>query len=101
MILLGRRISAADALSWGLVNRISPPNIGVVEDTLAFIEPITSGAPIAQASALAAISGSYDLSLAEGLDLELAQYEPCLKSEDRRTALEAFAQKKKPVFRGR
>jgi enoyl-CoA hydratase/carnithine racemase len=100
MILLGRRISATDALAWGLVNRISPAGIAVVEDTLSFIEPITSGAPIAQAAALAAISGSYDLPFAEGLDLELAQYEPCLRSEDRRAALEAFAQKKKPVFRG-
>lgn len=101
MILLGRRISALDALAWGLVNRVSPPNVGVVEDTLSFIEPITRGAPIAQASALAAISGSYDVPLAEGLALELAQYEPCLKSEDRRAALEAFAQRKKPVFQGK
>jgi enoyl-CoA hydratase/carnithine racemase len=101
MILLGRRISAAEALAWGLVNRVSAPDVGVVEDTLTFIEPITSGAPIAQASALAAISGSYDVPFSEGLDLELAQYQPCLESEDRRAALEAFAQKKKPVFRGK
>ena len=73
----------------------------MLEDTLAFIEPITSGAPIAQAAALAAIDGSYDVSLAHGLELELAQYELCLTSEDRRAALEAFAQKKKPVFQGK
>jgi enoyl-CoA hydratase/carnithine racemase len=100
MILLGRRISATDALAWGLVNRVSPPDVAVVEDTLAFIEPITSGAPIAQAAALAAISGSYDVMFAEGLDLELAQYETCLRSSDRKAALEAFAQKKKPIFQG-
>jgi enoyl-CoA hydratase/carnithine racemase len=101
MILLGRRVSATDALAWGLVNRVSPTNVGVIEDTLSFIEPITSGAPIAQAAALAAIDGSYDVSLALGLELELAQYERCLTSEDRRAALEAFAQKKKPVFQGK
>jgi methylglutaconyl-CoA hydratase len=101
MILLGRRISAHDALAWGLINRISPSNVGVVEDTLSFIEPITSGAPIAQAAALEALAGSYDVPLALGLELELAQYERCLRSEDRRVALEAFAQKKKPVFHGK
>jgi methylglutaconyl-CoA hydratase len=100
MILLGRRISAEDALAWGLINRISPSNVGVLEDTLSFLEPITSGAPIAQAAALAAIDGSYDVALALGLELELAEYDLCLRSEDRRSALEAFAQKKKPVFRG-
>src|SRR5258706_15513837 len=101
MILLGRRVSAHDALAWGLINRISPPNVGVVDDTLSFIEPITGGAPIPQAPALAAIAGSYDVPLVDGLELELAQYELCLKSEDRRVALEAFAQKKKPVFQGK
>ncbi len=101
MILLGSRIGAQDALAWGLINRIAAPNVGVVEDALSFIEPITSGAPIAQAAALAAIAGSYDVALAQGLDLELAEYERCMRSEDRRTALEAFAQKKKPIFRGK
>src|SRR3954469_23150447 len=47
MILLGRRIGAVEALAWGLVNRVSPEGSSVLEDTLAYIEPITSGAPIA------------------------------------------------------
>ncbi len=100
MILLGRRIGAAEALAWGLVNRVSPESTSVLEDTLAFIEPITNGAPIAQSAALDAIDASFDASLAHGLELERVYYDRCLRSEDRRAALEAFAQKKKPVFRG-
>jgi len=100
MILLGRRITAAEALAWGLVNRVAPESTPVLEDTLAFIDPITQGAPIAQTAALAAIDVSFDLSLAHGLELERVYYDRCLRSEDRRLALEAFAQKKKPVFRG-
>src|SRR5204862_3632122 len=38
MILLGRRIGAAEALAWGLVNRVTPEGTSVLEDTLAFIE---------------------------------------------------------------
>jgi methylglutaconyl-CoA hydratase len=100
LILLGRRLDAAEALAWGLVNRVSPPGVAVLDDTLAFIEPITNGAPIAQASALAAIDASFDASLAHGLELERVYYDACLRSEDRRTALQAFAEKKKPQFRG-
>ena len=100
LILLGRRVDAAEALAWGLVNRVSPPGIAVLDDTLAFIEPITSGASIAQASALAAIDASFDTALAHGLELERVFYDACLRSEDRRTALQAFAEKKKPQFRG-
>jgi methylglutaconyl-CoA hydratase len=101
MILLGRRIGAAEALAWGLVNRVSPGNTPVLEDTLEFIEPITSGAPIAQAAALDAIDASYDASLAHGLELERVFYDRCLRSEDRRGALDAFAEKRKPIFRGK
>src|SRR6478672_2513158 len=49
---LGRRLDAAEALAWGLVNRVTPAGTDLLEDTLAFIEPIANGAPIAQAAAL-------------------------------------------------
>jgi enoyl-CoA hydratase/carnithine racemase len=101
MILLGRRLNADEALAWGLVNRVSATGIAVLDDALSYIEPITGGAAIAQASALLAIDASYDVNLVHGLELELVYYDACLRSEDRRIALEAFAQKKRPVFRGK
>ena len=101
LILLGRRLGAVEALAWGLLNRVSPENTPVLEDTLAFIEPITSGAPIAQWAALDAIDASFDATLAHGLELERTFYDRCLRSEDRRVALDAFAEKKKPLFRGK
>jgi enoyl-CoA hydratase/carnithine racemase len=101
MILLGRKLGAAEALSWGLVNRVSPEGVPVLDDTLRWIEPISSGAPIAQAAALAAIEGSYDVPLPIGLELERVHYDETLRSEDRLEALRAFAEKRKPVFRGR
>jgi enoyl-CoA hydratase/carnithine racemase len=101
MILLGRKLGAAEALAWGLVNRVSPADTSVLEDTLAFIDPIANGAPIAQAAALHAIEASYDVPLAMGLDLERVHYDETLRSEDRLEALRAFAEKRKPAFRGR
>ena len=101
MILLGRRLEAQEALSWGLVNRISPEGVSVVEDTLAFIAPILDGAPIAQAAALGAIDASYDVSLDRGLELERVFYDETLRSQDRLEALKAFAEKRKPIFAGK
>jgi enoyl-CoA hydratase/carnithine racemase len=101
LILLGRRISAAHALAVGLVNRVSRPGANVLDDTIEWIRPIIEGAPLAQRAALAAIDSSRILSLEAGLDAEASLYDTCLQSEDRREALNAFADKRKPVFKGR
>ncbi len=100
MILLGRRLAAEEAREWGLVNRVVPKGVSLLDDVLAWIEPITSGAPIAQAAALEAIDRAEDTSLEMGLELEKVSYDKVLVSADRREALQAFAEKRKPEFRG-
>lgn len=101
MILLGRKLKAAEALAWGLVNRVSPEGVSVLDDTLAWIDPIANGAPIAQAAALGAIEASYEVPLSHGLELERVFYDETVRSEDRLEALRAFAEKRKPAFQGK
>jgi methylglutaconyl-CoA hydratase len=101
MILLGRKLGAAEALAWGLVNRVSPEGVDVVDDAIAWIDPIAHGAPIAQSAALRAIDASYEVPLPIGLELERVFYDETLRSEDRLEALKAFAEKRKPAFQGR
>lgn len=100
MVLLGRRLSAAEALAWGLVNRVSPEGRDVVDDAIDWLAPIASGAPIAQAAALQALEASYDVPLERGLELESVYYDQTLRSQDRVEALRAFAEKRKPTFKG-
>jgi hypothetical protein len=73
----------------------------VVDDAVAWLQPVAEGAPVAQAAALEAIDRSFDLPLAMGLEIEKVSYDKVLVSEDRREALEAFAAKRKPAFKGR
>jgi len=101
MILLGRRLTAQEALAWGLVNRVAAPGVNLLDDVLGFIEPIAQGAPIAQAAALEAIDRAQENTLDVGLELEKVSYDKVLVSEDRREALLAFAEKRKPQFTGR
>ncbi len=101
MILLGRKLSAQEALAWGLVNRVSPAGTSVLDDTIAWLDPIANGAPIAQSAALRAIDTSYDVPLELGLELERVYYDETLRSEDRLEALRAFAEKRKPSFSGK
>jgi methylglutaconyl-CoA hydratase len=100
MICLARKLSAAEALAWGLVNHVVPEGQDLLEATLAWLEPIAKGAPIAQAAALGAIRASFDVPLARGLELESVYYDSTLRSKDRLEALSAFAEKRKPVFKG-
>jgi methylglutaconyl-CoA hydratase len=101
MILLARRLQADEALAWGLVNRVTPAGKSVVDDAVEWISPIAEGAPVAQAAALDAIARAFDERLDTGLALEKMAYETTLVTEDRREALLAFAEKRKPKFQGR
>ncbi|MGB0686318.1 MAG: enoyl-CoA hydratase, partial [Planctomycetota bacterium] len=49
----------------------------------------------------AAIDGGLDLPLEGALEHEAACYQCIIPTEDRLEALAAFAEKRKPVFRGR
>ncbi|MFO7177573.1 MAG: enoyl-CoA hydratase-related protein [Pseudomonadota bacterium] len=100
LILLGRRWTAREALSIGLLNHVVVDPERLIDETLAFIRPILEGAPIAQRAALEALRAA-ELPLDEGLEVELAAYERCLKSEDRLEGLRAFEEKRPPRFTGR
>jgi enoyl-CoA hydratase/carnithine racemase len=101
LVLLGRRLSADEALAWGLVNRVTPAGKSAVDDAVEWIAAIAGGAPIAQAAALEAIDRAFDVPLDVGLELEKVSYGKTLASDDRREALAAVAEKRKPQFRGR
>ncbi|HEX6278342.1 MAG TPA: enoyl-CoA hydratase-related protein [Polyangiaceae bacterium] len=101
LVLTGARVGAEEALALGLVNRVTAPAVSVVDDALSWLSPVVEGAPIAQRAALLAVRAAREVPLDEGLELERRAYEDCLASEDRREALRAFAEKRKPVFSGR
>jgi methylglutaconyl-CoA hydratase len=101
LILLGTRIGTEEALRIGLIHRIADADTHVLAAALAWIQPITAGAPLAQRAALRALRAAERLDLDAGLKFELACYEECLTSEDRKEALAAFAEKRRPAFKGR
>jgi enoyl-CoA hydratase/carnithine racemase len=99
MILTGRRVPAAEALGWGLVNRVAPPG-RAVEEALALAAQIAANAPIAVGLAKTAVREGLEATLEEGLAIERREYEKTLGTKDRLEGLAAFAEKRKPVYRG-
>lgn len=101
LILRAARLTAPEALILGLVNQVLPKADDFLLEVMSWAEPILSGAPLAIRAALEATRGAATRELRAGLALERAAYERCLRSEDRLEALAAFAEKRKPSFRGR
>ena len=100
LILTGRRINAAEAFAIGLVQRLAPEG-RLLEVALGVAEQIAENAPVAVAAAKHAIDRGLDLDLEAALALELEHYETVLRSEDRLEGLRAFAEKRRPVWKGR
>jgi enoyl-CoA hydratase/carnithine racemase len=99
VILTGRRLSAVEAESWGIVARVVEPGMAL-EAALALAATVAEGAPLGIRAARAAIRGAHR-SLAEGLAAENALYETVLASRDRVEGFRAFTEKRRPRFEGR
>jgi methylglutaconyl-CoA hydratase len=100
LILTGRRIDAGRALDLGLVNQVVVP--GALRDAaLSWAQDIALCAPLAVAQAKRAIDEGFGRPLGEALAIERAAYDVILGSADRDEGLAAFAEKRKPVWKGK
>jgi enoyl-CoA hydratase len=99
-ILAGRPFFAAEALAWGLVNRVCKPE-NLMAETLETARAIADNAPLAVCQAKKAIHGGHQLPLDQGMRFEIACYEKLVKTADRREGIRAFNEKRKPRFAGR
>ncbi len=99
LILTGRRIGAQEALQMGLVNRVA--SSGQLEQIASELAAsISANGPVAVRAAKAAIDQGCELAIREGLEVEASCYQRVLPTADRLEALAAFAQKRKPLFKG-
>jgi enoyl-CoA hydratase/carnithine racemase len=99
LILTGRSIGAAEALAIGLVNRVVPAD-RLMEAARELAGEMLSAGPVALQQAKRAINQGCETDLATGLKLETAAYEAVIPTRDRAEGLAAFAEKRKPVYRG-
>lgn len=101
LFFVGRNVDAERARDMGLVNEVvDPDNLG--ERVLDLASEIASNAPLSLAGNKRMIRALRSLRLPEEVKRELVELrESCFASDDFREGVEAFAQKRPPVWRGR
>ena len=100
MILNDRRLTAQEAYQFGMVNRVVPVD-RYLEEALKLAEEIASRAPIAVQAAKKMVNQAFERNLAEGLVEEKQTFYNLFATEDQKEGMNAFAEKRKPEWKGK
>lgn len=98
--LTGRRLSAREALSLGLVNRVVPVESYLTE-AVKLAQQIAAMPPLAVRSIKEAVRAAIDMPLSEGLKAERKAFFATFDTVDQKEGMRAFAEKRKPVWTGK
>jgi enoyl-CoA hydratase/carnithine racemase len=99
LIYTARRFNAQTALEIGLVSKVVEPD-KLMDAALELAREIAKNGPIGVAQAKFVLNYGSEASLGVALPLESKAYEVTIPTKDRLEALAAFAEKRKPVFKG-
>jgi enoyl-CoA hydratase/carnithine racemase len=100
MVLSGRQVGAAEALSVGLADKVAPSG-EILELALADAAELTTKATRAIAAAKQALHRGFGLPVEEGLLIERDAFQAVFGSEDAREGVAAFIEKRPADFKGR
>jgi enoyl-CoA hydratase len=100
LLLTGRHITAAEALSIGLIGRVVPDG-QALEAALSMAETIAANGPVAVRAILRVIRETEGMAENEAFKLEAQAGMAVFASEDAREGPRAFAEKRRPEFRDR
>lgn len=100
VLLSGRDLDADEAQRIGLAAAVYD-EASFAEKVAAYAEGLAAGPPIAFALTKRLVASAFDMPLEDQLARELAAIKTCFASSDVADALRAFAEKRRPTFRGR
>jgi 2-(1,2-epoxy-1,2-dihydrophenyl)acetyl-CoA isomerase len=100
LIWTGEMIDAQEALRLGLVSRVIPHD-SLMAETLAYAHQLAEGPPIAMQMAKRLVYLADQLSFVETLDVTQFAMTVVQSTDDSREGPLAFAEKRKPEFKGR
>lgn len=97
--MTGERISAHIAVQHGISSQICPTKL-TVQYAIELAEKISKQAPLAIRVIKQSLKSIHEVTLSQGLKLERQHFVWLAATKDRQEGINAFLQKRKPVFRG-
>ncbi len=97
--LLGERLPAEQALDWGLINRVYPDE-DLIREARTLAAELAAGPTRSLAGIRRLYWASADNTYEQQLDLERSLQREAGRTQDAREGVQAFLEKRKPVFRG-
>ena len=84
LVLTGRIIGADEAEKWGLVNKVVPEDVGVVNAAVQMAASIADKGRVAVAAGKEAVNAAFELSLTEGLRFERRLFHSLFATKDQK-----------------
>ncbi len=100
LVLTGRRITAAEAHAWGLVNQVAGRREWLAK-AVELAQVVARRPPIAVRLGKEAVLAAEESTLTAGVAHERRLFEIAMATEDRVEGMTAFVEKRRPEFRGR
>ncbi|MFJ5625386.1 enoyl-CoA hydratase [Peribacillus loiseleuriae] len=100
LIFTARKIDAEEALKLGILNKITEAD-QLMNKALELAAEISRNAPLSLKAAKKAINEGIDMEIARGLEIEKRWYDTIIESKDRLEGLQAFKEKRRPLFTGK
>jgi enoyl-CoA hydratase len=99
IILTGKPITAQRAYEIGLVNRLADP-ADVMDAAIALAQEVLEGAPLSVQAGRETVMLATEMGRAAALEAARTAHVACYTSTDAQEGPRAFAEKRKPVWRG-
>jgi enoyl-CoA hydratase len=99
IVLTGKPITAKRAYEIGLVNRVAPPG-AALDVAIELAREVLAGAPLSVAAARETVMLATEMGRAAALDAAYAAHEQAYNSLDAQEGPRAFAEKRRPMWKG-
>ncbi|MFF2796019.1 enoyl-CoA hydratase [Lysinibacillus xylanilyticus] len=100
MMFTSEPISGTEAVQWGLANRAFTDE-AFLEETLKVAKKIAKKSPVALKAAIQTLQYAKHASFYEGIEAEAQSFGTVFVSEDAKEGIQAFIEKREPVFTGK